>query len=41
MKDFRRNNAIPNESKKEKLTELNYVDKADKVMQNMTSVVYH
>lgn len=37
MKDFRRNNIIPNESKKEKLTELNYVDKADKVMQ---SIIY-
>lgn len=40
MKDFRRNNTIPNESKKEKLTELNYVDKADKVMQNMTRTYY-
>ena len=40
MKDFIRNNIIPNESKKEKLTELNYVDKADKVMQNMTRTYY-
>ena len=40
MKDFRRNNIIPNESKKEKLTELNYVNKADKVMQNMTKTYY-